>query len=820
MDWLQIPNLPGDGSNVGVRGGHEYGLEGQPAAKRARTSKSRGSLLGSVRHAVRSPFETLGSLGESLGVWPERDEEGWRLTPGEREKRLLELRLKAAKEVGEWEAAARELDRLEGAEEWKREDESEEYDVRLIKERLAQLDAAREERDVKRMLFLMRTSLTRDLGGMGDLRLYKHSRVGTKRLIERYITSVQETLDMLIECAGHGQSSEMHVRHLHAEMLLIRQSFGRTALLLSGGGTLGMNHIGVIKSLFEAKLLPRVISGASAGSIVCAVLCTKTDEEMPSILRDFCYGELDVFEKEGVPDSYLTKARRFLKDGALFDIKHLTRVMQNLMGNITFKEAYFRSNRILNITVSSASVYDAPRLLNYYTAPNVIIWSAVAASCSVPMVFTPAGLKAKDVRTHEVVDWEPSTQKWIDGSVDNDIPTVRLAEMFNVNHFIVSQVNPHVVPFLREEEEFIAAEAEQTKHSSSNTTSAHDESHDPTPTSWLLSAANLAKTETLHRLHVLSDLGIFPNALSKVRSVLGQRYSGDITIFPEISYAHFPSVLNNPTTEFMVQAMICGERATWPKLSRVRNHCAIELALDRTVHKLKDRVAFSPSQADLRLNTLSQSRRNPAERGESGRRRRGSASSQKTVRSAIIPRSSTTTARTPTRERNIHSMIEATTHTSRFPAIKVADYFSSASNADSTSLTSHNTYSSSTSSTPSETDSGSERSHSSSPESDGEPLPRTRSHYDSRARKTHSQPTTPMPLSSPWNESPRESRSGNAGVGFATSYGSRGRGLAMTPSRQASPEEGRRVGPSSPELRYKRLFHGVSRQGGGEEMGV
>ena len=41
----------------------------------------------------------------------------------------------------------------------------------------------------------------------------------------------------------------------------------------------------------------------------------------------------------------------------------------------------------------------------------------------------------------------------------------RLAEMFNVNHFIVSQVNPHVVPFLAKEEEIIGAEAQQGSQS-------------------------------------------------------------------------------------------------------------------------------------------------------------------------------------------------------------------------------------------------------------------------------------------------------------------------------------------------------------------
>ena len=88
-------------------------------------------------------------------------------------------------------------------------------------------------------------------------------------------------------------------------------------------------------------------------------------------------GDLAVFEQEGNEDTVLGKISRFLKNGALFDISHLTRVMREMLGDLTFQEAYNRTRRILNICVSSASLYELPRLLNYVTAPNVLIWSAV-----------------------------------------------------------------------------------------------------------------------------------------------------------------------------------------------------------------------------------------------------------------------------------------------------------------------------------------------------------------------------------------------------------------------------------------------------------
>ena len=231
----------------------------------------------------------------------------------------------------------------------------------------------------------------------------------------------------------------------------------------------------------------------------------------------------------------------------------------------------------------------------YLLFANILLRNGSAASCSVPFVFSPASLLAKDPKNGAEVPWNPSPQRWIDGSVDNDLPMTRLAEMFNVNHFIVSQVNPHVVPFLPKEEDSIAQEAQLQP---SNITSGPP---------WLNGMANLAKGEAMHRMQIMAEMGIFPNTLGKVVSVLNQKYSGDITIFPEISYVDFPRMLSNPTPEFMVQAMLTGQRATWPKLSRIENHCAIELALDDAAQKLRARVVFSPDQVKLRLGTQSRS---------------------------------------------------------------------------------------------------------------------------------------------------------------------------------------------------------------------
>ena len=84
------------------------------------------------------------------------------------------------------------------------------------------------------------------------------------------------------------------------------------------------------------------------------------------------------------------------------------------MGDYTFKEAYDKTGRILNITVASTQDFEFNRLLNYLTAPNVLIWSAAVASCALKFLFEPVPLLSKD-RKGNIVPYHPSGLKWSDG---------------------------------------------------------------------------------------------------------------------------------------------------------------------------------------------------------------------------------------------------------------------------------------------------------------------------------------------------------------------------------------------------------------------
>ncbi|KAJ6256873.1 Lipase [Drechslerella dactyloides] len=582
-------HLPGSGACASPTQKHSKG--GKPTSSSPSSSPPK-SVLNPLLNLVKHPGDAirnfaLDEVGKQRLVLQARLKNSYA-----RHDDVVDIadpRLSQAKTHAEWIEAATLLDELDGNNWWKAESDSSEYDADQVKARLDQLEDARISGDIGRMLFLVRTTLTRHLGGMGNVELYRHSYTGTKYLIESYIETTLATLDALTN-APHSSDPQLSPKKILESLVATRQSFGRTALLLSGGATSGMTHIGVLKSLWEADLLPRIISGASAGAIVASVLCVRTDNEIPHTLENFPYGELDVFDRVTEPEGVFARVSRLLKIGAWIDIANLTRVMRSLLGDITFQEAYNRTRRILNICVSPASVYELPQLLNYLTAPNVLVWSAVAASCSLPILFTPVSVLAKNPKTGLAEPWNASPQKWIDGSIDNDLPMTRLAEMFNVNHFIVSQVNPHVVPFL---------EKEPSRPLSSQSSGSQGNTYE----GWKSTIVSLAMGEALHRINVLAEMGIFTTSLTKAKSILSQKYAGDITIFPEVPVADLQKLIRNPTPEFMIEASLRGEKATWPRLSRIRNCCAIELALDRCIHQLRTKVVFSGSLSDLRLNT-------------------------------------------------------------------------------------------------------------------------------------------------------------------------------------------------------------------------
>ncbi|MCK5770567.1 DUF3336 domain-containing protein [Algiphilus sp.] len=455
--------------------------------------------------------------------------------------------LEHAQDYASWHEIAEELDRLEGLDAWRADDASDDYDYLLIKERLAEMRALRSAGEVRHLAFSLHEGLHGNIGNIANPALHGVARCGTKHLIEQYVNEVARCIDYI----SAGDFPDFPPAE---KVLFFKRTgsvFGRSALMLSGGASLGMFHLGVVKALFENGLLPRVLSGSSAGSIIASMVCVRTDEQLPDIFaRDGIH--LDAFQRVSL--------RGVLRGGSVMEGDALQSCLQRNIGDATFEQAFESTRRMLGITVSPAEPNQHGRLLNYLTAPHVMINSATLASCAIPGVFPSVMLQARDF-DGDVVPYMPS-KRWVDGTLSADLPMLRLARLHNVNHYIVSQTNPHVVPFLRDRQR---------------------DDHGLLP--WV---RELAATSGRNALRVTRKHFAAGNAvLAQAYGVVRQRYSGDVTVFPKHSPRQLIRMLANPTADEIDAYIREGERATWPKLARIATQTRISRSLEDATARLK-----------------------------------------------------------------------------------------------------------------------------------------------------------------------------------------------------------------------------------------
>lgn len=82
------------------------------------------------------------------------------------------------------------------------------------------------------------------------------------------------------------------------------------------GSTFGLYHLGVVKTLLENNCLPRIVCGSSIGSLIAALVCIHTDDELPAV---FLPGGIDLkaFAKKSNKGNLQRKLTRLLKHGKM-----------------------------------------------------------------------------------------------------------------------------------------------------------------------------------------------------------------------------------------------------------------------------------------------------------------------------------------------------------------------------------------------------------------------------------------------------------------------------------------------------------------------
>jgi len=460
--------------------------------------------------------------------------------------------LRDARTYDEWRAVALELDHQTGADAWRREPGSSSYDAALLEEHTDSLRSLREARRFVELATMLEEALYRHLGELSNPRLYQVALLGTKDLVERFFEEAEAALEVL----SRPELTGIDTNRSRERLAVAARNFGRSALLLSGGASLGFFHLGVCKALFEQGLLPNVLSGASMGAMVACGIGSRTDDELRALFADLRAIRTDALRPLSPADA--------VRLGAMFDPKRLEEVIVHNNGDFTFAEAHARTGRTLGVSVSPTRERQKPRILSHVATPDVLLRSAALASSAVPGAFPSTGLQLRDSQGRE----SPfhGTERWIDGTFKGDVPTRRLGRLFNVNHFIVSQVNPHVAPVRRlTERRGLVPFAVDVATESVRVQLAHQ-----------LDVARriLARTPLrtpIELAHALAD----------------QDYGGDIDIHPRVRPVALARTLANISHAELEQHVLEGERSTWPLIARIRNETRIERALDAAQKRLE-----------------------------------------------------------------------------------------------------------------------------------------------------------------------------------------------------------------------------------------
>lgn len=154
-------------------------------------------------------------------------------------------------------------------------------------------------------------------------------------------------------------------------------------IVLSGGGTRGFAHIGVLKALNEEGIYPDVISGASAGSIAGSLYA---DGYTPD--------EMKTFFKESKLRKYIELVK---PSGGIVKLSGLMKMLINGLRAKTFEELKIP----LYIAITNLNSGEA----EYISSGNLA--KVVVASSTIPALFQPVTI---------------NNINYIDGGVINNLP--------------------------------------------------------------------------------------------------------------------------------------------------------------------------------------------------------------------------------------------------------------------------------------------------------------------------------------------------------------------------------------------------------------
>jgi hypothetical protein len=128
-----------------------------------------------------------------------------------------------------------------------------------------------------------------------------------------------------------------------------------------------------------------------------------------------------------------------------------------------------------------------------------------------------------------------------------------MSELFNVNTFIVSQVNPYVVPFISVDGGGVLESRIRKKLS--------------------MTIKAFIGNELRHIISQLSTIGFLPLGVKRLLNFVTQEYKGHVTIIPQPKMIHYRNVLINPDEKDYHDAIDSSYNSTLQSKQLTLNPC-------------------------------------------------------------------------------------------------------------------------------------------------------------------------------------------------------------------------------------------------------
>lgn len=435
---------------------------------------------------------------------------------------------------------------------------------------------------IQQIYRLLCTSIQWNVGGVMKEQQYSITHSGTpKYCITEFFQEIQECIKLLLlnNCLPLDDISRLRIQ------IQLQRISGTTAQCLSGGGSMGLYHLGVVKSLLEMNMLPNIITGASAGAFIAAHVCCHTNNELHDTLK------AENFIKYIYFDDYTLKKKiqNIYNLGYMCEFDRWINIVRwHTCGDMTFLQAYEKTGRILIITVTSNNSSNPTLYQSKDTTPNIVIWSSIFASASLAKIFPSITLLERDDRGNLY----PCKLPYVhlrDGSYKNDIPKKCLSQIYNVTFNIVSQTNPHIIPFF-----YPIYGAVGRIHNIWPNIFLTDKSRYNTQIrgGYILTfLENFFKLNLLRNCKIIRNFNLLSNIDSNIQHLFLQPFHGNITIIPNVQLYDYLHLTTIPTIDILKRYIHIGKLATWKRMSFIKTRYDINILLSTIMDQVLNKLA-------------------------------------------------------------------------------------------------------------------------------------------------------------------------------------------------------------------------------------